>query len=114
MECQTINGTSVWVYNNTLVISTSTVQVNVIVIGDLVVQSNLTLTDGAVITVTGCPVLNGSLVLQLSAEEIEVLLETGLLDRTVLLYNSACSVSDLTSVEISNQNECKPHMYMTL
>lgn len=95
-----------WVYNGTLVVVTP-IAVDVLVLGDLVIQSTLVVSDGAVISVAGCPVITSSLLLTLSPEEIELLLETGMLNRTVLMYNAACSTNDFTSVEITSPEERK-------
>lgn len=105
--CRIIDGVPQWVVNSTLTVN-DTVSFNedVIIVGDLVVTSGteVQLNSGATITVLGCPQINGSLAVNLTPEEIEELNNSGVLNRTALIYDIACvDESQFNQVAIKNQ-----------
>jgi hypothetical protein len=107
--CGVIDGVAQWIYNGTFYVNGSVVIENdVLVVGDLVVSSegNMQLQDGAVVFVTGCPSISGSLSLTLMAEELAELESTGQLNRTVIVYSELCNdAEDFQLVTVDA--ECK-------
>lgn len=67
-------------------------------------DSILVFNSGAVITVTGCPIINGSVALQLtlSEEETTLLNGQGAINRTVLFYDVTCDYKGEFSIALQN------------
>lgn len=105
--CRVIDGNPTWVYNQTVQVANETISVNdnVLVVGDIVLagDSVVVVSNGAVITVTGCPTINGSLLLNLSSEEISEINNSGAINRTVLFYDATCKdTGEFLSVGVQN------------
>ena len=104
--CTPINLVPTWVINGTLVIATSyPVLGSVVVVGDFIIAENgqLIINTDSTITVSKCPVINGSLSVELDSDDQAILSQSGQVNVTVLKYDPLCNnVGEFQSLTVDN------------